>query len=285
MGSAVTIRSSSTDLVPFFILTFAISWGFWSLPLLEAAGLVSNPLSPTLTRLFGAFGPSVAAIVLAGADGRQALTRLLGRFGRWRVRPRWYAVALFLPAAVSLTGTTVSILLGHPVPDFSTPPVRELYPLPPEAVDLGVEILFPIVFVQTLLLSSPMGEEIGWRGYALPRLQSNRSALWASVILGVIWGVWHLPLFFVPGDPLGDTMLSTHLVVIIAWSILFTWVFNNTDGSLLLVLLLHASFIVTDLFLSAAEPILFLDATITWGIVLIVLGIYGRETLVRRVPR
>jgi uncharacterized protein len=284
MGSAVTVRSSSADLVVFFVLAFAISWGFWSLPLLEAAGLVSNPLSPTLTRLFGVFGPSVTAIVLAGADGRRALTRLLGRFRRWRVRPRWYAVALFLPAAVSLTVTAVSILLGRPAPDFSTPPVRELYPLPPEAADLALGILFPIVFVQTLLLSSPMGEAIGWRGYALPRLQADRSSLWASVILGVIWRVWHLPLFFTPSDPLGDTMPSAYLVGIVAWSILFTWVFNNADGSLLLVLILHTSFIVTDLFLSATEPIPFLDAAITWGLVLIILGIYGRETLVRGTP-
>jgi membrane protease YdiL (CAAX protease family) len=181
------------------------------------------------------------------------LNRLLGRFRKWRVAPRWYAVALLLPAVVSLTVTGVSILLGRPVPDFSNPPVRKLYPLPPEAVDLELGILFPIVFVQTLLLSSPMGEEIGWRGYALPRLQADRSALRASVILGVIWGIWHVPLFFVPGDPLQDTLLSALLVSIVADSILFSWLFNNTDGSLLLVLLLHTSIIVTDLFLSAPD--------------------------------
>jgi membrane protease YdiL (CAAX protease family) len=281
MEPANTVRSSSAELVAFFLLTFGISWGLWSLPIVEASGLFSNPLSPTVTRLLGAFGPSVSAVILAAADGRRALARLLGRFRRWRVRPRWYAVALFLPAGVSLTVTGVSILLGQPVPDFSNPPVRELYPLPPEAANLGLGILFPIVFLQTLLLSSPMGEEIGWRGYALPRLQADRSALWASVVLGVVWGIWHLPLFFVPGDPLQNSLLSALLVAIVADSILFSWLFNNTDGSLLLVLLFHSSIIVTDLFLSASGGIPFLDAAISWMIALVVLAAYGRETLTK----
>lgn len=281
MESAGTGRPASIELVVFFGLAFTISWAFWSLPIVEAAGLFSNPLSPTLTRLLGAFGPSVAAVALAAADGRRALVRLLGRFRRWRVQPRWYAVVLLLPAGVSLTVTGVSVLFGQPVPDFSDPPVRELYPLPPEAAGLGLGILFPIVFVQTLLLSSPMGEEIGWRGYALPRLQADRSALQASVLLGGVWGVWHLPLFFVPGDAIQDATLSAFLLGIIASSVLFTWVFNNTGGSLLLVLLFHTSLVVTDLFLNAAEPIPFLDVTITWMIALAVLGLYGRARLVR----
>lgn len=281
MESSVTVRSSAIELIAFFALAFIISWGFWSLPLLEAAGVIGNPLSPTLTRLFGAFGPSIAAVALARADGRRPLMRLLDRFRRWRVRPQWYVIALLLPAAVSVTVTGVSILLGRPIPDFSNPPVQQLYPLPPEAADLGLGLLFPIVFVQTLLLSSPMGEEIGWRGYALPRLQADRSALWASIILGVVWGLWHVPLFFVPSDPLEGTFLPALLVGIVAESILFTWVFNNADRSLLLVLLLHTSIIITDLFLSAAEPIPFLEAAITWTIAVVILGTYGPETLVR----
>jgi hypothetical protein len=281
MASVSTDRPHSAELVVFFGLTFMISWVFWSLPIAEEMGLLSNPLSPTLTRLLGAFGPSAAALALAAADGRRALAHLLGRFRTWRVKLRWYAVALLLPAALSLTVTGISILFGRPVPDFSNPPVRELYPLPPEAAELGLGILFLIVLFQTLLLSSPLGEEIGWRGYALPRLQADRSALRASIILGVLWGVWHLPLFLVPDDPLQNATLSAFFVGIVASSVLFTWVFNNTDGSLLLVLLFHASLIVTDLFLSASEPFPFLNAAITWVIALVVLTVYGRETLVK----
>jgi len=93
---------------------------------------------------------------------------------------------LLWPAVLSLMTSAISILFGGPTPDFANPPILRIYPLPSEAFAVGLLPLLPFVFLQQMFISSPMGEEIGWRGYALPGLQKTRSALSASVILGIV---------------------------------------------------------------------------------------------------
>jgi uncharacterized protein len=108
--------------------------------------------------------------------------------------------------------------------------------------------LLPI-FIQQLLFSSPLGEEIGWRGFALPRLQARLGPLVASLIIGVIWAIWHLPLVWTAGHPLAEMPLYFHLAHMVVAAILFTWLYNGSGGSLLLVILFHTSMNVTGLFL------------------------------------
>jgi membrane protease YdiL (CAAX protease family) len=127
-----------------------------------------------------------------------------------------------------------------------------------------------------------MGEEIGWRGYALPRLQAIQSALGASLILGLLWGLWHLPLYLTRGHPLSETFFGWYLLDIVADAILFTWVYNNTRGSLLLALLFHTSIAVTGLFLTPAETTPLLGIALKWAVVAIVVATAGPAYLSRK---
>ena len=187
----------------------------------------------------------------------------------WRVSILWYAFVLLYPVVLSLATTSLYVLFGGQAPDFADPPVLRVYPLPPELLKVGPLVLLPFVFLITLLISSPMGEEIGWRGYALPRLQANRSALTASVILGLLWGLWHLPRDLALGQ-----FSFWSLLGIVAVAILFTWVYNNTGGSLLLALLFHTSISVTGLFLSTVDPPL-LSLALAWIVVGAVIAVAG----------
>ena len=182
----------------------------------------------------------------------------------WRVGARWYAFALLYPAAISLLTTALYILVGGATPDFANPPVLEVYPLPSGLAAVGPWPLLPFVFLQYLLFSSPMGEEIGWRGYALPRMQAGWPALHASIALGLLWGVWHLPLYLTRGHPISGEFFGWFLLGIVADAVLFTWLYNSTGGSLLLTVLFHASIAVTGLFLSPVEATPFIGLALEW---------------------
>ena len=154
-------------LASFFVLAYALTWPL--IPLVSVSPLWGFP---------ALFGPALAALVVAAlADGRAGVKDLLGRVVRWRVGVGWYAVALGLPAVLAFAAAGLHLALGGQTPvEFG-----------------GLSVLNFVVFVLIF------GEELGWRGYALPRLLVGRSALSASLILGVLWGAWHLPTFFVPG--------------------------------------------------------------------------------------
>jgi membrane protease YdiL (CAAX protease family) len=147
---------------------------------------------------------------------------LLRRMVRWRVGLRWYAVALLLPVVLSLAATSLNVFM--------------LGARAPSSAELGGWSNLFTLFAIMLLVPGFGGawEEPGWRGYALPRLQSDRSALLASLILGVLWAFWHLPLMMVGQAAWSD------LVQIVAVSVVFAWVFNNANGSVLIVMLMHA---------------------------------------------
>jgi membrane protease YdiL (CAAX protease family) len=203
-------------LITFFVLAFAFAWSMW---LLIALYPNSAAYIPSAT-----FGPLIAAfIVLALTRGKSGVKELLSRMVRWRVGLRWYAVALLLPLALVLVAVYANVLL------FGASA--------PSAVELGqwprLFLLFPLL----LILDGPLGEEPGWRGFALPRLQVGYSALVASLILGSVWAFWHLPKLV-----MDSTFRPVPFVLFaIAGSILFTWVYNSTNGSVLLTILFHAS--------------------------------------------
>lgn len=263
------------SLLPAFgLLAFGLSWSAWIPLALASRGLIALDISPTLLTLIGAFGPSLAAILLTAATEQWAgIRHLLGRLLIWRVDIQWYLFVLAWPAALSLLTSAVHVALGQNAPDFAHPPVLDVYPLPPELATSGWWVIVPLVIVQQLLLSSPMGEELGWRGYALPRLQERSTALRASIILGMVWSVWHLPLYLTYGHPLANVFFGWLPLGLIPTTILFTWVFNHTRGSLLLALLFHAAINSTDLFLAKTTTLPLISPVLTWLVALLVLGV------------
>jgi membrane protease YdiL (CAAX protease family) len=143
---------------------------------------------------------------------------------RWRVGLQWYAVALLLPVLILVVALYLDALFGG---------------LGPTAADFAGWYTLPLVFLITTLIKGPFTEEPGWRGFLLPRLQSNYSPLVASLIVGVIWASWHLPLLL--SDPTGQRPPLQFFVLVVAQSVVFTWVYNGTRGSVLLVILMHGS--------------------------------------------
>ncbi len=256
------------SLTVFFTVAFAVSWSAW-LPAILSVGTSGDPA--TGLTLLGSFGPLLAALLTTALfDGRTGFRDLGRRLLIWRVQPYWYAVVLLLPALLSLAATAVSVALGATIPRLDDPPFLQTYPLPQEVIGAVPWLTFlPMVFVQQLLVGSSMGEEPGWRGYALPRMQWSHSASRAGVMLGLLWGLWHLPLWLWR-DQLPVAEIGWELLGIIATSVLFTWVFNHTDGSLLLALLFHASIATTGLFLAESRLGPAVDVVLAWLLVAVV---------------
>ena len=198
-------------LTSFFTLTLAVTW------LAFIPYYYSTDSIPWFT-----FGPMVAGITMAAVTGGlNQVKSLLAATFRWKVNPIWYVAAIGLPFASQFFSVLLNPLFGSAAPAWGNiPPVMEIIPM--------VALL--------LVFSGPIGEEIGWRGFALPRLLEKYSALSASLILGSVWAIWHLPLILV-----NDFTAYGALMPVIA-AIVFTWVFQNSRGSVLLAILMHASY-------------------------------------------
>lgn len=216
----------------FFLIAFGWSWLFWIPAALVARGAsVPSGLESFLNGPFNpaAWGPLIGAFVVTFLeDGKDGARRLLKRGLDFRFARRWYLV-IFLLFPVLIGGALLlAIFTGEPVPELAA---------------LANPLTIPIAFVSILLLGGPLQEEFGWRGYALERLQKRWNALVSSIVIGLVWGAWHLPLFFMPRQefyyqrPIWGLMLSTTLV-----SFLFTWLYNNTRGSILAAMLFHTMF-------------------------------------------
>ncbi len=172
---------------------------------------------------FIVFGPSVAGIItIALTTGQEGMRDLTQRALRWRVGLRWWAAALFATGFILLVSIAVNtFLLGGEMPTFAF--LRQEWQL------------IPVVFLMTIL-GGPLGEEFGWRGFALPTLQKRWGAATASIIIGIVWALWHLPLFFQPDSihaQIGLPLLPVYLLGEIVLATIMTWVYNNTSGSVL----------------------------------------------------
>ena len=189
-----------------------------------AAGIpVGTPLGVLLIHL-GAYAPSLVALWLtARAEGGSGVRALLGRLLQWRVPARWYLFAVAYIPAIKLTAALVQRVATGAWPRFSS----EAWYLIPAAV----------------AFSTPFqaGEEIGWRGYALPRLATRFGLARASVLLGLIWACWHLPQFFIPEAYTYGQSFVVYVLQVTALSVAMAWLYARTNGSLLLVMLLHSA--------------------------------------------
>jgi uncharacterized protein len=234
-------------LVSFFVMAYAFTWLAAFMPLAlskDGTGLLSYRwLGLYATIAIASFvGPFLSAFIMTGVtEGREGVGRLLRQLVLWRVGFRWYLFALIgLPAIMVLS----VIFLPGALASFQG--LATLSPLPLLAL-----------FVYVFFLGGPLGEEPGWRGFALPRLQRRYGPLVGSLILGPIWAFWHLPLFWAPAWNLPPTILNIVMFVIAAtaFTIVLTWVFNNTKGSLLIAVLVHTSFDMVLAVLNGLFPI------------------------------
>lgn len=207
----------------FFMLTFTLSWYPWY------AGIAAEVLT---------IGPSLAAfIVVLMVSGRSGLINLLRPFIRWRAGLGWWGIAIFGMAGIFLMGLGVHLVLGGEAPPFIM--IRD---------ELS---LIPLYLVMVVLMpwNGPVGEEFGWRGFALPRLQNAYGPLVASLVIGTVWGIWHLPTFFAPlgvlsalTTALGIGFILPYTITTIASSIFITWLYNKTQKSALIAgIIWHAS--------------------------------------------
>ncbi len=209
-------------LISFFVFTFLYSWGV-------RVPTIFVPQWPAVLSFTAMFGPAFAAalVLLLSSEQKQA-ARLFRSLFQWRAAPQWYAAALLLPAALIAAPLLINRVVWPTTSQASSAPAL-----------LPVAGLVLVNFAYLILLV--WGEEIGWRGFALPRLQAKMSPLAASALLGVIWGVWHLPSFWIPGSTQAFIPIPVYLLYILGHTFLYSWIYNGTRGSLLLVCLHHAA--------------------------------------------
>jgi uncharacterized protein len=199
-------------IITYFVLTFVLSWWTWPL---YAMGLSPSPMFS---------GPLIAAlIVIPITQGWAGLRELGSRIIRWRVRWYWYVVALGIPLAVAAAAVALSGALGASWSFAGLPALSAL------VMVFAIRLFDP--------LGAPVGEEPGWRGFALPALQAGRSPLVATAILGVLVTLWHLPLVFAAGDVY---LPPIALLATFAVTFFYTWLFNHTGGSVLMTMVAHA---------------------------------------------
>jgi len=201
----------SSPVAAFFLLTFLISWSIWGAAwfLLPGASWELRIAVHTV----GLFGPTAAALIMSGRlYGRRGVGDLVIRIARWRVGVGWYLFALFSTLGIGLGAIGVHALVGG-----ATPPTN-----------------LHVVFAQ--VISAGLPEEYGWRGFALPHLLKRRSALGSSLIIAILWVLWHIPISPILND---TSFLGLFLLEVIPLTILFSWLYINSHGSILLVVLFH----------------------------------------------
>jgi membrane protease YdiL (CAAX protease family) len=208
--------------------------------------------------------------VVLRASGHRDLIRWIGaRYRIWRVHPGWYVVAGLLAPAITLLSLGVRALAD---PDFRIAPQSPLGEMVGEIGAVGVALVLPLMTVG-LVASSPLLEEFGWRGFALPALQARWNALTSSIVLGVAWWVWQLPLFVAYGDSLVHSLL-----LIVPQTILMTWLVNSARGSMVIALLFHAGLVValTPLYAGSRSVV---EIVLTWLVTIAVIQRCGPRDL------
>jgi len=218
---------SDNSLFFYFLLTFGFSWFFWLIGVLATFGLFALPFPSMVLTVIGAFGPLVAALWLTQRQGGwPAVKSLLAAGFNFRMKPIWWACIILLPFILSGIAVWANVLQNGYQPDMTL-------------------LQQPAMILPTFLFMFFMGgsfqEEYGWRGFALPRLLEKWNPASASLILGAVWGFWHLPLFYIADTGQYFMPFGVFLLMVIAFSVLFTWASIKANGNLFSALLLHTA--------------------------------------------
>ena len=273
MISSISNWTKQHSLVVYFVLAYVITWTF-EIPLAAVKqGWISFPI-PFAIHYLGSFGPLLAAlIVTALTRGGSGIRQLFSGLFKWRVGWGWFLFSVFSPIAMFALAVIVTRLTSGAWPNLKL--LGEVEYLPNLGI-VGALILW--------LLTWGFGEEVGWRGFALPRLQKGRSALTATVILGVIHAFWHLPAFFYK-----DTYMAMGLIVglpmlvisVTAAAIMFTWIYNSTRGSLLMVVLFHALFDMLSVSKAGGASAPAVMSAVVWILAVVVVIVFKPANLSR----
>lgn len=257
----------------FLLVAFGWTWTFWGTIALHENQLITLPASVEPLLMGGApaaWGPLIGAVLVALLSGGRARLRgLVSSLTRVRFPVRWYLPTLLLLPAIVGGAQIIATQMGTDMP------VSEAFRNP---------VSIPIAFAWIFFLGGPLQEEAGWRGVLTESAQRRVGALGASVIAGLIWGLWHLPLFYIPREeiyynqPIWGLLGSTALL-----SVLITWVYNNTGRSLFAAMLMHttwnwSNYLFTSLQTNTGGAAFFVLLAAS---VLVVVAIFGPRELVR----
>lgn len=228
---------ASRPLALFAVLAYGWTWGLSAAAyVLLPAGVISESTVDLLGTAVG-FGPLLAAVVVAAGLGRAALEELLASVARWRVSPVWYLAALYGPALVAVAGASAWYGPGALAYDRMWPEIVTRY--------------LPSALIM-LVTAGPIQEELGWRGFALPRLQRLLGPVSGTVVLGAVWATWHLPNVFLRGWD--ATTAALFLLATFLTAFAYTWLTNGARGSVLLAMLLHAGINTSSRLVSTLVP-------------------------------
>jgi membrane protease YdiL (CAAX protease family) len=266
-------RSATRKLVLFFLIAYGFTWIFWISEALASRGLLGSsvlvdflisPQNPA------AWGPFVSAIVLTFWYQRgRGVLGLLKKGVDYRFAKKWWLPTILLCPLIIGGALGIAALAGENIP--------ELYWIANPSLIL-------VNFFIILFTGGPLQEEFGWRGYALPRLQNRFNALVSSIIIGFMWGLWHLPYFFIGTELTYAYGIIPQIITAILLSILLTWLFNNTGGSILVSLMFHNMFnLSNDMFPALKTQLgspLFIAFFITAAVIVVL--VWGYKRMVRQ---
>jgi len=247
-------------LIAFFVMAFVLSWYPWIIASMRGRTSGPNPL-----------GPFVAAIIMtAVVSGRSGFREFFSRLLRWRVGVKAYAIVFLTPILICLIAVGITLCFTSPP---STLPIEKLREVPER-------FLFIFLFIG-------LGEEPGWRGFALPQLQTRYSPLVASLILAPVWALWHLPLV---GNEFPWPIVTAFLLSLFGATFMLTWLFNRTNGSVFLPMLFHATVntvgagLIFPLFSGAALIILWYIYGVIWLCLGLATLLFSANSSARRFP-
>lgn len=250
-----------------------LSWLRLIPPLLKEYAGIESPtwLTGGVLPLLGSFGPVLVAVALTMSASGSAGAATLFRHGmRWRVPRNWYPTAVLGPALLYSTALAGLVLWGGQSPSFG----------PQDWVNVLAVFVGAFVFA--------LGEEFGWRGYLQRGVQARASALTAGLLVGLVWALWHMPLFVAPDAVQSEIPFVPYLSLLVGLSVVFGWVYNGTGGSVLLVALMHAGFnasvgsVTLGLGSTDIGRFVVLCAVVTWLAVGVIVQTRGRQTLTGR---
>lgn len=229
--SSIQIQFQRHPVTAFILFTYTFSWLCW-IPVLEQinSDVFSSPAHVLFFLLLGGYSPSIAAIVVTGViGGRQEVMQLLGKFRIWKVGLKWYSISLLTGPVLLSAATLIYTAKGGEV----------------GWTNYNVFLFLPVFFLIASFFG-PLGEELGWRGYLLPIVEKY-GFLVASLFVGVIWTFWHAPLYWaaegtsISGVPVTFHTISKYLLFVTGTSVIYTWIYKNTKGSVFLAFLIHMS--------------------------------------------